>query len=169
MRGKKPQKRKLLPDVQFNSLLVAQLVNYVMQDGKKHIARKNVYGALELLDSKALKAKPEENKHEGPEGISKLEILETAINNIKPRLEIRSRRVGGANYQIPVPVSPERQTTLALRWIISASRDSRKNTNFAKALATQIQKAYNNEGSAIKKREDTQKMADANKAFAQFA
>jgi len=164
MRGKRAKKHTLVPDAKFNSLTVAKLINYLMLDGKKSIATNIVYDAMEGLDSKV-----KENKEGVKIKLTSLEALDSAIDNVKPRLEIRSRRVGGANYQIPVPVSPDRQTALAMKWIIGAARDGRKKSNLAESLKNELSLALNNQGIAIKKKEDTQKMADANKAFAQFA
>lgn len=160
MRGKPAKKRVIVPDANYNNALVSQMINYIMQDGKKSVARSLTYKAIENLEVKA--------KGEGSKNFSKIEIFEQAINNVKPKLEIRSRRIGGANYQVPVPVSPERQTALALRWLIDGAREKRKHTDFAIALKVELEQAFNNEGTAIKKKEDTQRMAEANRAFAQF-
>ncbi|MCA9386777.1 30S ribosomal protein S7 [Candidatus Dojkabacteria bacterium] len=155
MRGKQAPKRQLAADEIYNSQLVTKLINFIMQDGKKHVARKSVYSAMDELATKT-KAKP-------------LEALETAIENVKPKIEVRSRRVGGSNYQVPVPVPEGRQTALALRWIIEAARKNRGGAEFYKSLARELADAFNKEGNAIRKKEDVKKMADANKAFAQFA
>jgi small subunit ribosomal protein S7 len=154
MRGKQARKRKLLPDAIYNSLLVAKFINNTMKDGKKHVAQGVVYKALEKLGEET-KMKP-------------IDALLKAINNIKPKMEVRSRRVGGANYQVPVAVSPERQEALAMRWLIRASSENRKTTDSATALARELLSATKKEGFAFKKMEDTHKMADANKAFAHF-
>jgi small subunit ribosomal protein S7 len=171
MRGKRAKNRKASPDPVYSSELVANLINKIMLDGKKHIASKLVYTAMESVDKAKLKTFDEGDKDKGasPKKLGNLEILESALNNIKPRVEIRSRRIGGANYQVPTPISPDRQAALAMRWLISAARDSRANKEFSMALAKEIELAYNKEGVAVKKREDTEKMAEANKAFAQFA
>ncbi len=182
MRGKQAKKRVVTPDSKYNSQVISSFINYVMLDGKKHVATDLVYRALEAIDLKALKPNVKEEKAsaEGkgkgaaadkPEAIklTPLSVFEVALNNIKPTLEIRSRRIGGANYQVPVPVSPDRQQALAMRWILSAARDGRKATDFSVALRHEIEQAFKGEGSAVKKKEDTQKMAEANRAFAQFA
>ena len=143
------------PDAKYNSVRVEKFINSVMWDGKKSVARKVVYDALDIIKEKT--------KVENP-----VETFETAIRNVGPAMEIRSRRVGGANYQVPREVRPERKQALAFRWILLAARGS-KGKPMAQKLATEILAAANNEGSAVKKREDTHRMADANKAFAHFA
>lgn len=155
MRRKIKNKHKLEPDPIYSSLKVAKFINYTMKKGKKETARKIVYGALNLLKEKA--------KTENP-----LEIFEEAIRNTSPAMEVRSRRVGGANYQVPVEVRPERRLTLSLRWILDAAR-SKKGAPIASKLADELVAASKNEGDAVKKRENTHKMAEANKAFAHFA
>ena len=154
MRGKKAKRKETKPDAVYNSVLVAKLINNVMQDGKKNLAEKIVYQGLEEA-GKELKKKP-------------IEVLETAVENVKPKLEVRSRRVGGVNYQVPMPVTDHRQLSLALKWIVNAARDRRKKEEFYKALKEEIKDAFKEEGYAIKKKEDTHKMAEANKAFAHF-
>jgi small subunit ribosomal protein S7 len=141
--------------MKYNSLRVEKFINSVMQDGKKSTARKVVYDAFEVIKEK--------QKVEDP-----LEVFETAIRNVGPAMEIRSRRVGGANYQVPREVRPERKMALAFRWILLAAR-SAKGKPMAQRLADEIIAAANNQGSAIKKKDDTLKMAEANKAFAHFA
>ena len=143
------------PDIKFNSVRVEKFINSVMWDGKKSTARKVVYDAFDIIKEKA--------KVENP-----LEVFETAIRNVGPAMEIRSRRVGGANYQVPREVRPERKQALAFRWILLAAR-SAKGKPMAEKLATELMSAANNEGSAIKKKDDTHRMAEANKAFAHFA
>jgi small subunit ribosomal protein S7 len=143
------------PDMKYNSTRVEKFINSVMWDGKKSTARKVVYDALDIIK--------EQTKAENP-----LEIFETAIRNVGPAMEIRSRRVGGANYQVPREVRPERKNALAFRWILLAARGG-KGKPMAQKLATELISAANNEGSAIKKRDDTLRMAEANKAFAHFA
>lgn len=155
MRGKKAKPREIKPDHLHKSVLVQKFINKVMKDGKKNIAAKLVYDAIDELAKKTKK--------------DALEAFEEAINNIKPKVEVRSRRVGGANYQVPVPVDEKRQESLAIRWILKAARDARKKSDFAQALADTLVASINKEGPAYKKREDTHKMAEANKAFAQFA
>jgi small subunit ribosomal protein S7 len=169
MRGKRAKKREVAPDPKYKSDAVIRIANIVMQDGKRSIALNLVYDALEAIDLKALQAKQQTAAGEKTEKLTPIAVLDRALNNAKPNLEIRSRRIGGANYQIPVPVSPDRQMALAIRWIIAAARDNRKNTSFSIALKNEIEAAFRGEGWAVKKKEDTQKMADANKAFAQFS
>lgn len=155
---RRPIKRRpaLLPDEKYNSLYATKLINCVMQRGQKETARKIVYGALEEI----------KNAKEG--GGEPVEILDTAIRNAGPQMEVRSRRVGGANYQVPREVRPERRLALALRWIIAAAR-AQKGVPMHKALAAELMNAAKNEGNAVKKKEDTHKMAEANRAFAHFA
>ncbi len=141
--------------MKFNSTKVEKFINSVMWDGKKSTARKVVYDAFDIIQEKT--------KAESP-----LEVFETAIRNVGPAMEIRSRRVGGANYQVPREVRPERKQALAYRWILQAAR-ARKGMPMANRLAEEIIAASNNEGPAIKKKEDTHKMAESNKAFAHFA
>ena len=143
------------PDLKFNSTRVEKFINSVMWDGKKSIARKIVYDAIDLVGEKT--------KNENP-----VEIFDTAIRNVGPAMEIRSRRVGGANYQVPREVRPERKQALAFRWILTAAR-ARKGMPMHERLALEIIAASNNEGPAIKKKDDTHRMAEANKAFAHFA
>ena len=143
------------PDMKYNSTKVEKFINSVMWDGKKSTARKVVYDAFDIVQEKT-KAE------------SALEVFETALRNVGPAMEIRSRRVGGANYQVPREVRPERKQALAYRWILQAAR-ARKGMPMANRLAEEIIAASNNEGPAIKKREDTHKMAESNKAFAHFA
>jgi small subunit ribosomal protein S7 len=154
MRGKQSKKRTIKPDPQYNSVMVTKFINYSMKDGKKSIARHMVYGAIEQA-AKTLNKKP-------------LEALETALGNIKPKLEVRSRRVGGANYQVPVPVPEGRQLALATRWLLTATKASRKKESFEQALSKEIIAACKKEGVAYKKKEDVEKMAEANRAFAHF-
>jgi len=154
MRGKKAKKRVITPDTKFDSVTVQKLINYVMKEGKKSVAQKIVYGALEIA------AKKSKQKH--------LDVLNKAIDNVGPNLEVKSRRIGGANYQIPFEVNSDRRLVLSLRWIVDAAR-SRTGQSMEALLATEILNAYNGEGSAVKKREDTHRMAEANRAFAHFA
>jgi small subunit ribosomal protein S7 len=153
-RGKKIPKRVVAPDPQYNSPLVGKFINFVMERGKKSIAQKIVYGALETVKTK---------KEGDP-----LKLFEKAIETIKPSVEVRSRRVGGANYQVPMPVQSHRQNALAFRWIIAASR-ARKGKAMQDRLAGEIMDILEGTGGAMKKKEDVQRMADANKAFAHFA
>ncbi len=155
MRRKIKNKYPVKPEPVFESLKVSKLINYVMDSGKKNVARKIVYDCFDLLKVKA--------KVENP-----VEIFETAIRNTSPAMEVRSRRVGGANYQVPREVRPQRQQSLSLKWIVLAAR-SKKGKPMAEKLADEILSASKNEGEAVKKRENTHKMAEANKAFAHFA
>lgn len=152
-RGQVP-KRKIESDIKYQSALVAKFINYIMRSGRKAIARRIVYDSLENAEKKLGK---------GP-----LEILEQVIRNAGPEQELRSRRIGGANYQIPYPVKTERRTTLALRWIIDAAK-SKKGKPMNDKLTQELIDAFNNTGLAVKKKNDTHRMADANKAFAHFA
>lgn len=153
MRGKQAPKRKMKPDTVYDSPTVTRLINTVMLDGKKSTAKKHVYGALEEA-STAVKKKP-------------MELLDQALSNVKPALEVRSRRVGGANYQVPVPVDDARQEALAVRWLVKVSR-SRKGKDFQTILSEELVNAYKGEGEAVKTKEETERMAEANKAFAHF-
>ncbi len=154
---RRPVKNRNIPgaDLKYQSLRVEKFINSVMWDGKKSTARKVVYDAFDIIKEKT--------KTENP-----VELFETAIRNVGPAMEIRSRRVGGANYQVPREVRPERKQALAFRWILGAARGA-KGKPMAQKLATELIAASNNEGPAIKKRDDTLKMAEANKAFAHFA
>lgn len=154
----KSLQRNILPDRKYESVLVQRLINKVMVDGKKQLAENLVYEAMELAAKKLKKDDP-------------LATLEAALKNIYPHMEVRSRRVGGANYQIPYEVKGLRQTHLGLMWFITSARDRRQSMgkNFAEALAAEIMDAYNEQGAAVKKRDDTHRMADANRAFAHFA
>ena len=154
MRRKQKFKRELEPDEKYNSLNIAKLIKIVMQDGKATIAKKIVYGALDEIEKKT-KSDP-------------VEVFELAIKNVSPMLEIRSKRIGGANYQVPREVRGERRLALAFRWMLTASR-AKKGSSMAHRLADEVMLASKNEGAAIKKRMDTQRMAEANKAFAHFA
>ena len=151
-RGNVP-KREVLPDPIYKSTLVTKLVNSIMLDGKKGVAQRVVYGAFEIVEEKT--------------GKNGLEAFQQAMENIMPSLEIKSRRVGGATYQVPLEVRPERRQTLGLRWITAYSR-KRSEKTMKERLAGEIMDAANNTGSAVKKREDTHKMAEANKAFSHF-
>jgi len=153
---RRPIKKKniLRPDLKFNNLKVAKLIGYVMLDGKKEAAKKAVYGALDIIKEKT--------------GEDPVTVFETAIKNIEPSIEVRSRRVGGATYQVPVEVRPERRLQLALRWIVTFAR-KKQGMPMAERLAQEIIAAYNSEGESFKKKEDTLKMAEANKAFAHLA
>ena len=148
--------RTILPDPRFNSLLLAKFVNMVMERGKKSVAEKIVYGAVDRITEKTGKASEQS-----------IELLSQALDNVKPTVEVKSRRVGGATYQVPVEVRPERRTALAMRWLISFSRD-RNEKSMPEKLAAEIISASKGEGNAVKKKEDTHRMADANKAFAHY-
>jgi small subunit ribosomal protein S7 len=155
MRGKKPKKHNIAADEVYGSVVVTKFINRVMYDGKKRTATHIVYAALEKL-GEATKEKP-------------LKAFEKIFANVRPRVEIRSKRVGGANYQVPTPVREDRQFALASKWIIEAARNSRGSQSFADSLAKELIAAYKNEGVAVKKKEEGQRMADANQAFAQYA
>ncbi len=146
-------KRDVLPDPLYNSKLVTKLVNNVMYDGKKGVAQTIVYDAFKMIEEKL--------------GQNALEVFQAALDNIKPELEVKARRVGGSTYQVPMEVRPERQQTLALRWLINYSRNRSERT-MAERLAGEIMDAKNNMGGAFKKKEETHRMAEANKAFAHY-
>ena len=152
-RRRRAEIRKILPDPRHNSVDLAKFINSVMQDGKKTVAQRIVYSAMEQAESEG--------------GRPAFEIFEQAIRNATPMIEVRSRRVGGANYQVPTEVRPARRLALAMRWILNYSR-SRKGKTMSNRLAAELIAASNNEGSSVKKKEDTHKMAEANKAFAHF-
>jgi small subunit ribosomal protein S7 len=146
---------QLQPDPRYKSKLVAKFINCLMWDGKKSTAEKVFYGAMDQIGKKV-------------EGKEPLEVFETAINNVKPQLEVRSKRVGGASYQVPMQVRPKRQQSLAFRWILASSR-SKKGRPMSQRLSAEILDAYNKEGTAMTTRENMHRMAEANKAFAHFA
>lgn len=153
-RRRRAEKRTLVADPKYNSPLVTRLVNTVMERGKKSVSQRLVYGAFDRIIEKNPTSNP-------------LEILQRAVDNAKPRLEVKARRVGGATYQVPLEVAPERQQSLAVRWLVDFA-DARKGTPMQEALATEIMDAYQGQGSAIRKRDEVHKMAQANKAFAHF-
>ena len=153
-RRRKAEKRVVLPDSRFDSIYVTKFVNALMKDGKKSIAEKIFYDALESAAKKLGEKDP-------------LKVFNKAIENIKPVLEVKSRRVGGATYQVPIEVSPDRQFALATRWIITFARQ-RKGQPMKDCMAIELVDAFNSQGSSVKKREDTHKMAEANKAFAHY-
>lgn len=155
MRKKLKNKKTLKPDFVYDSVKIEKFTNYVMQDGKKSTARKLVYGALEEMAKKM--------KTENP-----IEIFDLAIENASPRMEVRSRRIGGANYQVPREVRPERKLTLAMRWLLEAIR-AKKGTDMKTKIVDELIAASKGEGAAVKKKENVQKMADANMAFAHFS
>jgi len=152
-RKRKAPKKILIVDPRYKSTIIPKLINSIMNDGKKVVAEKIVYEAIDKIKSKS-KEEP-------------ITIFNEAINNIRPTVEVRSRRVGGATYQVPVEVRPKRSQALALRWLVNASR-KRKNKNMSDKIFNEIYDAYQNRGLAIKKKEDTHKMAESNKAFAHF-
>ena len=153
MRRTKPEKREVLPDVRYGNHFIQELINRVMKKGKKSIATRIVYDAIELIGERA-KRDP-------------VEVFEQAIKNTAPVLEVKPRRVGGATYQVPVEVRPDRRTSLAIRWILAAAR-SRPGKTMADKLAAELMDASNNTGAAIKRREETHRMAEANRAFAHY-
>jgi len=153
-RRRKADKRDIIPDPKFNDRVLSRFINIVMYDGKKSTAEKIVYQALDIASSK-LKTK------------NSLDLFKTALNNVKPGIEVRSRRVGGATYQVPVEVRNERALALAIRWIVDASR-KRSEKSMTHRLAQELVDANENKGASIKKREDTHKMAEANRAFAHY-
>ncbi|QLQ30326.1 MAG: 30S ribosomal protein S7 [Candidatus Thiothrix singaporensis] len=152
-RRREVPKREVLPDPKFGSQLLTKFMNAVMQDGKKSVAEKIIYGALTEIAGK-----------KGGDG---LDVLEDALDNVRPAVEVKSRRVGGATYQVPVEVRPSRQNALAMRWLIEAAR-KRGEKSMARKLAGELMDASENAGTAVKKREDVHRMAEANKAFAHF-
>jgi len=154
MRRRRPERREILPDPVFNDLIVTKFVNNLMVSGKKSISEKIFYGSLKIIESKD-KAK---------DGLS---VFKEALENVGPLLEVKSKRIGGATYQVPIEVSKNRKMALAMRWIIQYSK-SRKGNTMAERLAAELIAASSNEGSSYKKKEDTHKMAEANKAFAHF-
>ena len=146
-------KRDVLPDPMYNSKVVTKLINNVMEDGKKGVAQKICYEAFEIMAQKT--------------GKDALEVFEEAMNNVMPLLEVKARRIGGANYQVPIEVRPDRRQTLGLRWLVTYTR-ARGEKGMVEKLAREIMDAANNTGASVKKREDTHKMAEANKAFAHY-
>lgn len=154
MRGKKAPKRSITPDPKYGSVSLAKFINYVMEEGKKSTSQRIVYQALDALEKKSEKPA--------------LEAFEEALKNVSPLLEVKSRRVGGANYQIPLQVRADRRQQLAFRWIINAAR-AKKGKPMAIRLADELFAAMTNQGDAVKKKQDVQRMAEANRAFAHFA
>jgi len=152
-RRHRAEKREILPDPKFNDLVLSKFMNAIMLDGKKSVAERIVYGALEIVEDKS-RAEP-------------VKVFHDALENIKPSVEVRSRRVGGATYQVPVEVRTERRQALAIRWLVSASRARNENT-MRERLAGELLDASNNRGTAVKKREDTHRMAEANRAFSHY-
>lgn len=154
MRGKQAPRRNITSDPKYASPVVAKFINYVMKDGKKSTAQKIVYGAFDIVEEKAKKPS--------------IDVFTAALNNVSPLLEVKSKRVGGANYQIPMQVRAERRSQLAFRWLLLAAR-SKKGKPMAEKLAAEILAASENQGDAVKKKQDVQRMAEANRAFAHFA
>ncbi|MBS3785685.1 30S ribosomal protein S7 [Spiribacter sp. C176] len=152
-RRREVPKRKVLADPKYNSEMLTRFVNMIMRDGKRAVAEKIVYGALDRIVEKG---------HSDP-----MEVLETALENIRPVVEVKSRRVGGATYQVPVEVRPQRRNTLGMRWVIDAAR-KRSEATMGHRLGNELLEAAEGRGSAVKKREDTHRMAEANKAFSHF-
>jgi len=153
MRRTKPEKRETLPDVRYNNVVVQLLINRIMRRGKKSTATSSMYDALEIVQQRT--------------GRDPIEILDQAIKNVSPMMEVRPRRVGGATYQVPMEVPGSRRLTLAMRWIIDSSR-ARSGKSFAEKLAGEVMDAANNQGSAVRKREETHRMAEANRAFSHY-
>lgn len=147
-------KRQIDPDPRYNSILVSKFVNGLMQRGKKSVARRIFYNAMDILDTRINEEEP-------------LAVFEKAMEHVRPKVEVKSRRVGGATYQVPIEVRPERRNALAIRWLVDFSK-KRSGKSMAEKLAAELTEAYNNRGAAVKKREDTHKMAEANKAFAHY-
>ena len=167
-RRRRPEKRIILPDPKFGDIVLSKFMNNLMLDGKKSAAERIVYGALELVETKGKNIADDEGDATAQAGSSKgLRIFHRVLKKIRPQLEVRSRRVGGATYQVPTEVRPERATALAMRWIIDAARKRGEHTMMER-LAGEIVDAANDRGTAVKKRDDTHKMAEANKAFAHF-
>ena len=152
-RRRRPEKREILPDPKFGDQVLSKFMNSVMLDGKKSVAEGIVYGAFDTIEARAKR---------DPIG-----VFHDALNNVKPGIEVRSRRVGGATYQVPVDVRPERRQALAIRWLITAAR-GRNETTMIDRLSGELMDAANNRGTAVKKREDTHRMAEANRAFAHY-
>ncbi|MCA3256326.1 MAG: 30S ribosomal protein S7 [Alphaproteobacteria bacterium] len=152
-RRRRPEKREILPDPRFGDVTLTKFMNMVMQQGKKSVAENIVYGALDSIEQRTRRE---------PIG-----VFHDALNNVRPMIEVRSRRVGGATYQVPVEVRPERSQALAIRWLIGAARNRSENTMSAR-LSGELMDAANNRGTAVKKREDTHRMAEANRAFSHY-
>lgn len=149
----RPEKRTVEPDLRHNSVYVSMFVNRLMHDGKKSVALSVLYKSFDLIEERTKR--------------SSIEVFEQALNNVRPQVEVRPRRVGGATYQVPIPVDQTRQDTLAMRWLLSASRN-RNGRSMAEKLANELIDAANNQGTAVKRRDDTHRMAEANRAFSHF-
>ena len=154
MRRRRPEKRQILPDPIYGDLLVAKFINNIMEKGKKSLAEKIFYTSMKRIE-------------ESTKTDDGLQVFKKAIDNVSPMLEVKSKRIGGATYQVPVEVPQNRKIALAMRWIIGYAK-ARKGNNMSDRLSAELMAAYNNEGSSVKKKEDTHKMAEANKAFAHF-
>ncbi len=167
-RRREVPKREILPDPKHHSELLAKFINVLMVSGKKSIAEKIIYGALDIMEERVKKIKKsEEEEGEGGHAGSILKSFELALDHVRPTVEVKSRRVGGATYQVPVEVRTDRSIALGMRWIVNAAR-SRGEKGMMNRLAGELTDAFENKGSAVKKREDTHKMAKANQAFAHF-
>jgi small subunit ribosomal protein S7 len=153
MRRSKPERREILPDIRYNSVHLQTMVKHVLKQGKKSLATGLVYDAMDLIQERTQK--------------NPLEVFDAALKNVSPVMEVRPRRVGGATYQVPMEVSADRRTTLAIRWILSAARE-RSGKSFPDKLAGELIDAFNETGSAIRKRDETHKMAEANRAFSHY-
>lgn len=173
-RRRKPEKRVILPDPRFGDLVLSKFMNNIMEDGKKSVAESIVYGALDIVETKGKNIADDEGDADqqgkggqGGKGSKGLRIFHRVLKKVRPQLEVRSRRVGGATYQVPTEVRPDRAVALAMRWIIDAARKRGEHTMMER-LAGEILDAANDRGTAVKKRDDTHKMAEANKAFAHY-
>jgi len=153
MRRTKPEKRMTPPDLRYNNMIVSIFIQHIMKNGKKSVAQKLVYDAFDIVGEKT-------GKHP-------VEVMDTALKNVGPLMEVRPRRVGGATYQVPMEVTSERRTALAIRWIIASSR-SRSGRTFSEKFAGEILDAFNNQGASVRKRDETHKMAEANRAFSHY-
>ncbi|MFH1838004.1 MAG: 30S ribosomal protein S7 [Candidatus Kuenenbacteria bacterium] len=160
MRGKAAPKKEILPDPKYNDIVVAKFINHVMSKGKKTIAQKIVYGCFDIIKEKIEKIEKK--------SINALDIFDETLKNIMPIIEVKGKRIGGANYQVPMEVKGTRKITLGLRWLISAAR-ARKGKSMKEKLAMEMLDALNNTGGAVKKKDDVYRMAQANRAFAHFA
>ncbi|MBC8318589.1 MAG: 30S ribosomal protein S7 [Desulfobulbaceae bacterium] len=147
-------KRQIIPDSRYNSVLVTKFINGIMVQGKKSVALRIFYDAMDIMEAKITEDSP-------------MDVFEKAMDNVRPKVEVKSRRVGGATYQVPIEVRPERRNALAIRWLVDFSK-SRSGRSMGEKLAAELMDAYSNRGSAVKKREDTHRMAEANKAFAHY-
>ena len=172
-RRRRAEKREVLPDPKFGDLVVTKFMNYVMYEGKKAVAENIVYGAFDILAEKRRDQEPLATFHSALENVETrlkkdpLQVFHDALNNVKPGIEVRSRRVGGATYQVPVEVRAERAQALAIRWLISAAR-ARSEKTMSGRLSGELMDASQNRGNAVKKREDTHRMAEANRAFSHY-